>query len=138
VYRANLGREMNLTLHPQEAADKARARMPDYFTGTPGDFSAGGNMPPVVANNLNEAWAALKFERYLEFNLEGRRFGDRWRWRQNRTPGDLHPLEYLPRETASKFNVPTDPLNLCFPVPRGEKDANPNFEASFRDWVPRP
>jgi hypothetical protein len=129
---------MNLTLHPQEAADKARANMPDYFTGTPGDFSAGGMLQPVVANNLNEAWAALKFERYLELNLEGRRFGDRWRWRKNNTPGALHPLELLPEQTASGSGVPTDPLNLCFPLPSGENSANANVPEDFRDWVARP
>lgn len=61
VYPADLAEEMDLTLHPQEAADKARAGMPDSFTGTPGDFPAGGNMPPVTANGLEEAWAALKY-----------------------------------------------------------------------------
>jgi hypothetical protein len=135
VYAANLAEEMNLTLHPDEARDAARVGMPNYFTGTPGDFSAGGNMPPVVANSLEEAWAALKFERYLETNLEGRRLGDRWRWRENNTPGALHPLEFLPQQTANAFGVPTDPLNLCFPLPRGEKNANTNIEVTYRDWT---
>ena len=138
VYPADLSKEMNLTLHPQEAADKTKANMPDYFTGTPGDFSAGGMMKPVVATNLNEAWAALKFERYLEFNLEGRRFGDRWRWRKNNTPGALHPLEYLPEQIASRSGVPTDPLNLCFPLPSGEKQANANIPDDLKDWISPP
>lgn len=138
VYRANLAKEMNLTLHPQEASDKAKAKMPDYFTGTPGDFSAGGNLPPVVATNLNEAWAALKFERHLEFSVEGRRLGDRWRWRKNNTPGALHPLEYLPQQVATRNKVPTDPLNLCFPLTAGENRANDNIPETYKDWVQRP
>jgi hypothetical protein len=138
VYRANLATAMNLTLHPQEQADKVRSRMPDYFTGTPGDFSAGGNMPAVTATTLDAAWAALKFERYLELNMEARRLGDRWRWRKNNTPGALHPLELLPSEIASRFNIPADPLNLCFPLSRGENTANQNIEETFKDWVDRP
>jgi hypothetical protein len=138
IYRANLATAMNLTLHPQEQADKVRSRMPDYFTGTPGDFSAGGNMPALTATSLEAAWAALKFERYLETNLEARRFGDRWRWRRNNTPGALHPLELLPAEIASRFNIPADPLNLCFPLSRGENTANQNIEETFKDWTDRP
>ena len=95
-------------------------------------------MAPVVATNLNEAWAALKFERYLEFNLEGRRFGDRWRGRKNNTPGALHAVELLPAQTATRKRVPTDPLNLCFPIPSGENDANNNIPESFKDWIDRP
>jgi hypothetical protein len=135
VYAANLAEEMDLTLHPSEASDAARVGMPVYFNGTPGDFSAGGMMAPVTANSLEEAWEALKFERYLEMSLESRRFGDRWRWRENNTPGALHPLEFLPEQTASVFGVPTDPLNLCFPLSNGEKEANPNIDVSFKDWV---
>jgi hypothetical protein len=95
-------------------------------------------MPAVSASSLAEAWAALKFERYLEFTLEGRRLGDRWRWRKNNTPGALHPLEYLPQETATRWKVPTDPLNLCFPLPVGENRANNNIDDTFKDWVPAP
>jgi hypothetical protein len=135
VYAANLAKEMNLTLHPQEAADAVKAKMPTYFTGTPGDFSAGGMMKPVTATSLNDAWAALKFERYLEFSVEGRRMGDRWRWRKNATPGALHPLEFLPAEVATRNKVPTDPMNLCFPIPKSENDANEKIPSTFKDWV---
>ena len=134
VYEADLSTAMDLTLHPREAEGKATQGMPDYFTGTPGDFSAGGTMDPVSASTLEEAWAALKFERYLELSLEMRRFGDRWRWRENNTPGALHPLEYVPDKLAQKYGVPTDQLNLCFPLPRGENDANDNIAEDFRDW----
>ena len=136
VYPADLSKEMNLTLHPQEAADKIKANMPTYFTATPGDFSAGGMMAPVVANSLEEAWAALKFERYLETSIEGRRFGDRWRWREKNTPGALHPLEFLPAEVAARNNIPADPLNLCFPLPFGENQANASIDETYKDWRP--
>ena len=135
VYRANLATVMDLSLHPREQVDKEREGLPDYFTGIPGDFSAGGMLPPVTAHSPEEAWAALKFERYLELHLEMRRFGDRWRWRKNNTPGALHPLEYIPEKLARKYNVPADPLNLCFALPRAERQANHNIPASYRDWV---
>jgi len=135
VYRANLATAMDLRPHPLEAADAAKAKMPVYFTGTPGDFSAGGNLKAVTATSLQEAWAALKFERYLELSLEMRRFGDRWRWRQNKTPGALHPLEYLDQLLATKYKVPTDQLNLCNPMPRGENDANDKIPSDYKDWV---
>lgn len=134
VYEADLSTVMDLTLHPREAADAAAQNMPEYFTGTPGDFSAGGTLDPVTANNLEEAWAALKFERYLELHLEMRRFGDRWRWRENNTPGALHPLEYIDQRLVDKYGVPADALNLCFPLPRGENDANPNIPEEYKDW----
>lgn len=134
VYAADLSTVMDLTLHPREEADRVAQNMPVYFTGTPGDFSAGGNMGSVTATTLEDAWAALKFERYLELSLEMRRFGDRWRWRENDTPGALHPLEYIDQRLADKYGVPADPLNLCFPLPRGENDANPNIPEDFKDW----
>ena len=133
VYAADLSAEMDLTLHVDEAPPN-NAALPDYYTGTPGDFSAGGMLSPVSAANLDEAWAALKFERYLELHLEGRRMGDRWRWRTNSTPGDIHDLEYIPVELTTRFSVPADALNLCFPIPREEKDANVNIDVNFRDW----
>jgi hypothetical protein len=34
--------------------------------------------------------------------------------------------------------VPTDPLNLCFPLPVGENRANNNIDDTFKDWVPAP
>lgn len=134
VYQADLSTVMDLRLHPNEQRDKLRENLPDYFTGTPGNFAAGGMMAPVTANSLEEAWAALKFERYLELHLEMRRFGDRWRWRENGTPGALHPLEFIPDKLAQKYGVPTDPLNLCFPTPRSEKNSNPNVPLTFQDW----
>ena len=135
VYAADLSTVMDLTLHPREAEDAVEADMPVYFTGTPGDFSGGGNLAAVSASNIDEAWAALKFERYLELSLEMRRFGDRWRWRDNNTPGALDPLEYLDAKLTAKYGVPADALNLCFPMTRGENDANDNIAEDYKDWV---
>lgn len=134
LYAVDLAAEMDLTLHVDEAPPVNTA-LPTYFAGTPGDFSGGGMMPAATAATMDEAWAALKFERYLELHLEGRRFGDRWRWRENNTPGDLHPLEFIPVELTTRYNVPADPLNLCFPLPREENDANDNIDPSFVDWI---
>ena len=134
VYQADLSTVMDLTLHPREQTDADEVGMPVYYTGTPGDFSAGGFLAPVTAGSLDEAWAALKFERYLELHLEMRRFGDRWRWRENNTPGALHPLEYIDPMLTGKYGVPADQLNLCFPLPRDENDANDNIEEGYRDW----
>ena len=93
-------------------------------------------MPALATvTDINEAWAALKFERYVELNLEGRRFGDRWRWRENSTPGALQALEMIPQVLATRYSVPTDPLNLCFPLPRAENDANTKIPEGYKDWI---
>jgi hypothetical protein len=134
VYQADLSTVMDLTLHPREQTDADEVGMPVYFNGTPGDFSGGGNLDPVSAASADEAWAALKFERYLELHLEMRRFGDRWRWRENGTPGTLHPLEYIDPMLTGKYGVPADQLNLCFPLTRDENDANDNVPDDYVDW----
>ena len=134
VYAVNLATALDLTLHEDEAPPTNNP-LPTYWTGTPGDFSGGGNMPAVTAATMDEAWAALKYERFLELLLEGRRLGDRWRWRTNSTPGDLNPLEYIPVELTTRYGVPADPLNLCYPMPRAENDANENIAVDFQDWI---
>jgi hypothetical protein len=63
-----------------------------------------------------------------------RRFGDRWRWRENNTPGALHALEYIDPLLAAKYGVPADQLNLCFPLTRDENDANVNIPENYVDW----
>jgi hypothetical protein len=94
-------------------------------------YQAGGTIPLATAATMDEAWAALKFERLIEFSLEGRRFGDRRRWRETRTPGAINPLEYLPDNHVQRFGVPRDPP-LCFPVPRSEKERNRNVPLDFK------
>lgn len=147
--------QFDLTLHPteQDSWDKSPglAKWFDQNSYELRDFSAGGMMAPVQASSLEEAWTALKFERLIELTLEGRRFGDRWRWRANPeplaptsgpggadTPGTYHRLEFVPTALAQAFSVPEEPLMLCFPLPKAENDSNPNIPEDFRDWVESP
>lgn len=105
--------------------NQVRQSTPNYFTGEP--------LPPLpTPSTVDEAWAVLKFERFVELALEGRRFGDRKRWAAADTPGALHPLEYLPDEIAARYGVPRE-VDLCFPIPRAEKEANANIPVGFED-----
>lgn len=147
--------QFDLSLHPEEQETwDQNPKMAGYFdqnSFTLRDFSAGGMMPPVEATSVEEAWTALKFERLIELTLEGRRFGDRWRWRANPeppapssgpggedTPGEYNHLEFIPTALAEDFGVPEEPLMLCFPLPKAENDTNQNIEESYRDWVETP
>jgi hypothetical protein len=134
IYPWDLSSVMDLALHKDEAG-QSLPNTGDYALSTPGDFSAGGMMAAVTATTLAEGWAALKYERLIELAHEGRRFGDRWRWRKNNTPGTIHNLEYIADVLVGRYGVPKDPLNLCFPLPKSENDANANIPADFKDWV---
>ena len=105
------------------------------YTGAIGVFD-GSALPAVTAANSTEAWTALKWERLIELNMEGRRMGDRHRWRTNASPGDIHPLEFLPQFMVDKYGVPADIYNLCFPMPQSENDRNDNIDITFKDWLP--
>jgi len=76
---------------------------------------------PWAASTANEAWGRLKRERGIQLWLEARRLGDMYRWAGNATPGDLDPLE-VPGEASHLLAQ-----DLCFPIPRGEIDTNPNL-----------
>ncbi len=76
---------------------------------------------PWTAANASEAWGRLKRERGIQLWLEARRLGDLYRWNENGTPGALDPLE-IPGEASHLLTQ-----DLCFPVPRGEIDTNPNI-----------
>jgi len=76
---------------------------------------------PVTATDQTEAWALLKRERGIQLWLEARRLGDLRRWKDGNTPGALDPKEVM---SASSHLLAQD---LCFPIPRGELDTNPNF-----------
>src|SRR5690606_27230529 len=80
--------------------NELRHNTKNYYTGEP--------VAPVAASNLEEAWAALKFERLIEFTLEGRRLGDRKRWKEQARPGALHPLEYIPDNHVERYGVPKE------------------------------
>jgi len=105
--------------------NQVRQSYQSYFTGQ--------TLAPATASNLQEAWAALKFERGVELLLEGRRMGDRRRWEANNTPGALHPLEYVLDQHVTRFSVPKEQV-LCSPIPRSEKERNDNIALDFKDW----
>ncbi len=153
--------KFDLSLHPDEQKDwDANSDLSGYFDQfsyelqdfTQGNMMMGDRMmEPVVATNVEEAWTALKFERYIEFTMEGRRFGDRWRWRANpepiapssgpggeATPGKYNHLEFIPTPLARRYDVPEDPLMMCFPLPKAENDSNHNIEETYEDWVESP
>lgn len=75
----------------------------------------------ITATDLTDAWRLLKRERGIELWLEGRRLADLRRWAAASTPGALDPLESI--GTASHLQR----QDLCFPVSRSERDANPNI-----------
>ena len=77
--------------------------------------------PTVTNTDLTDAWRLLKRERGIELWLEARRLGDLRRWAAGATPGALDLLESV--GPAAHLTV----QNLCFPVSRSEKDANPNI-----------
>ena len=157
--------KFDLRLHPDEQVDwdanPDLAAYFDQFSYELQDFTEGADMMPmgnmmmgdrmmdaVHATNAEEAWTALKFERLIELSMEGRRFGDRWRWRANPeaiapssgpggelTPGKYNHLEFIPTPLAQRYDVPEDPLMMCFPLPVGENDTNHNIEESYMDWI---
>jgi starch-binding outer membrane protein, SusD/RagB family len=74
-----------------------------------------------TASNSEEAWGALKNERFIELWLEGRRLADLRRWQAEGIPGDEHT-----EDLASQATLP-DQRAVCFPVPTSERETNPNF-----------
>jgi starch-binding outer membrane protein, SusD/RagB family len=67
---------------------------------------------PWNATTLDEAWTAFKRERGIELYMEGRRLGDLRRWRLATRPG-------VDEDMTGR--------SLCYPIPRTEKNANPNL-----------
>lgn len=72
-------------------------------------YGMGPLTPPA---NLAEAWQMLRFERAATLWLEGRRLWDLRRWQAEGAPA------------ADPFATGRD---LCFPISREEKQANPNL-----------
>src|SRR5688572_20690230 len=79
-----------------------------------------------TATNAEQAWTHLKRERGIELWMEGRRLGDLRRWREERTPGALDPLEYIPQELVTRFPDLKREQEVCFPIPRAERETNPH------------
>ncbi len=85
-------------------------------------------LDPLAPATLNEAWTLFKRERGAELWLEGRRMFDLTRWAADGTPGDLHPKEILGgSESFLKVASRAGEANRCYPIPRGERESNPNL-----------
>lgn len=73
-------------------------------------------------DNEEEAWTALKRERFIELWLEGRRLSDLKRWNEEQIPG-AHDTE----DNLSEADLP-DIRDTCFPIPPVERETNPNID----------
>lgn len=96
--------------------DEVRAGIVSDHTNDP--------IPPAVANNADEAWAALSHERRVELWLEGRRMGDLRRWIGNGSGG-------VPDIAGAVLENVSDRNRLCLPISNSEADSNPNFDRSL-------
>lgn len=74
-----------------------------------------------TAENEVEAWAHLYEERRVEFWLEGKRMFDLRRWIDDNLPVEFEDVSHLER--------------LCLPIPRQEREANPNIPMGHQDPV---
>lgn len=116
--RLTSGREMRLV----EAEVKLRSNDVDGAFAAINLARSNANAAQLaVPATADEAWRLLKRERGIELWLEARRLGDMRRWKAAATPGALDPLE-LPG-ASSHLQV----QDLCFPVPRSERQTNPNI-----------
>ncbi len=79
--------------------------------------------PAIVPTTLEDAWTALKRERYLELFLEGRRAADELRWRTDGSGGVIDTPNWSP---LSPIFVPLAERSLCFDIPTTERESNPN------------
>ena len=73
-------------------------------------------LPALVVQNDEEAWTALKLERFYEMWLEGRAQADHRRYAADSTPGPLPEL--LDQASSGR--------DLCWPIPEVESASNPN------------
>lgn len=79
----------------------------------------GEPIPEAEASNLEEAWSALKLERYIELWMEGRRMFDLRRWIAEGIPGEMEDMSAYPR--------------LCIPILRHAILNNPNIPDDYDD-----
>jgi hypothetical protein len=115
--RLTSGREMQLI----RAEERLLANDMGGAMGFINAARADGGAENITATDITDAWRLLKRERGIELWLEARRLGDLRRWSIASTPGALDPLETV---GAASHLARQD---LCFPVSRSERDANPNF-----------
>jgi starch-binding outer membrane protein, SusD/RagB family len=81
-------------------------------------------LAPWTAASSTDAWTVYKRERGIELWLEGRRMADLRRWKENNSPGALHPLETAGSPRTGSFLIANQ--SLCYPIPIGERETNPN------------
>lgn len=81
------------------------------------------DQPALTPTNADDAWTALKRERYLELFLEGRRATDELRWQTDGSGGDIDTPDWSP---LSPIFVPVAQRSLCFDIPTSERESNPN------------
>ena len=115
--RLTSGREMQLVRAEERLAANDMNGAMGFLNAARTD--AGAEI--IAAADLTEAWRLLKRERGIELWLEARRLGDLRRWATGSTPGALDPLESVGGASHLARQ------DLCFPVSRSERDANPNF-----------
>jgi hypothetical protein len=116
--RLTSGREMQLILAEERliAGDDVAAM------GFINAARTNAGAPQITTwSGLTDAWRLLKRERGIELWLEARRLGDLRRWAATGAPGALDPLEMVGPQSHLQRQ------DLCFPVSRSERDANPNF-----------
>ena len=87
--------------------------------------TAAGVATEAVPATEAEAMTLLKREHAIEMWLEGRRLPAMRRWYVNNVPGDLQPLEEISGDESMGSHLLT--RDLCFPIPEGEVDTNPNI-----------
>ena len=75
-------------------------------------------VPSWSPSSEEEAWTALKLERFIELWLEARALFDHRRYAEENTPGPL-PSEW---DMTGR--------DLCFPISEAERDTNPNIPQS--------
>jgi hypothetical protein len=114
------GREMRLI----EAEAKLRANDAAGGVGSINTVRAAAGAAAITAPTLDEAWRLLKRERGIELWLETRRLGDLRRWKADKTPGALDPLESVGAASHLKQQ------DLCFPISTSERQTNPNIGKS--------
>jgi starch-binding outer membrane protein, SusD/RagB family len=79
--------------------------------------------PALTPTNAEDAWTALKRERYLELFLEGRRATDERRWMTDGSGGTIDTPDWSP---LAPIFVPIAERSLCFDIPTSERESNPN------------